>query len=99
MEGPAEINARAVLIEHISLGEASESDAPTLLRLMRAAFQEYDGTLDPPSAAHTETIDSVVNRLSAGFAVLASLAGEAAGFAFYKPQGTPLYFSRLSVLP
>ena len=99
MEGPAEINAGSSLIEQISLVEASENDAPTLLRLMLAAFQEYDGSLDPPSAAHTETIDGVSKRLSAGSAVLATIAGEAAGFAFYQPQGTHLYFSRLSVLP
>ena len=79
--------------------EASHTDAPTLLRLMLAAFQEYDGVLDPPSAAHAETLETVLNRFSSGSAVLGTVGGTPAGFAFYQPRDSHLYFSRLSVLP
>ena len=79
--------------------EATADDAPTLLRLMHLAFEEYYGVLDPPSAAHTENIDTVLKRLAKGSAVLAVVEDDAAGFAFYEPQGSHLYFSRLSVLP
>lgn len=79
--------------------EAAEEDSATLLRLMLAAFQEFDGVLDPPSGGHAETIDSVRTRFAAGSAVLATIAGEPAGFAFYRSQGDHVYFSRLSVLP
>jgi ribosomal protein S18 acetylase RimI-like enzyme len=81
------------------LREVVEDDCPTLLRLLHAAFQEYDGALDPPSGAHRETLDSVRARLAEGTAILA-ICGEApAGFAFYQPQDDYVYFSRLSVLP
>ena len=84
---------------HITLREAAAEDAPTLLGLMQAAFQEYEGVLDPPSGAHDETIDTVRRRLSGGAAVLASVGDEPAGFAFYEPADELLYFGRLSVLP
>ena len=79
--------------------EAVVGDVPTLLRVLLAAFEEYRGVLDPPSGAHHETIESVRRRLADGGAVLATIAGEPAGFAFYQPQNAHLYFSRLSVLP
>ena len=81
------------------LREAVVGDVPTLLRLLLTAFEEYRGVLDPPSGAHRETIESVQSRLADGAAVLASIAGEPAGFAFYQPQDAYVYFSRLSVLP
>ncbi|MEO5742749.1 MAG: hypothetical protein ABIS29_19350 [Vicinamibacterales bacterium] len=49
----------------ITLREAVPEDAPTLLRLMQEAFQEYEGVLDPPSGAHHETIDTVRRKLEA----------------------------------
>ena len=81
------------------LREAAEEDVAVLLRLLLGAFQEYEGVLDPPSGGHFETIDTVRKKLAAGSAVLATIGGEPAGFAFYERQGTCLYFSRLSVLP
>jgi GNAT superfamily N-acetyltransferase len=83
----------------ITLREAGSEDAHVLLRLMRAAFEEYEGMLDPPSGAHQETIDTVGRRLARGAAVLASVADEPVGFAFYELDDGLLYFGRLSVLP
>jgi hypothetical protein len=54
----------------ITLREAGSDDAHVLLRLMRAAFEEYEGVLDPPSGAHQETIDTVRRRLARGAAVV-----------------------------
>jgi GNAT superfamily N-acetyltransferase len=66
---------------------------------MQAAFEEYEGVLDPPSGAHQETSDSVCRRLARGGAVLASIADQPVGFAFYELDEGLLYFGRLSVLP
>jgi hypothetical protein len=44
------------------LREAVPEDTPTMLRLMLASFREYADVLDPPSAAHSETIDTVRKR-------------------------------------
>jgi len=83
----------------ITLREAGPDDAQVLLHLMRAAFEEYEGVLDPPSGAHQETIDTVGRRLARGAAVLASVEDEPVGFAFYELDEGLLYFGRLSVLP
>jgi hypothetical protein len=39
--------------------EATIQDAPTLLRVLLESFKEYEGKLDPPSAAHVETVESM----------------------------------------
>jgi GNAT superfamily N-acetyltransferase len=83
----------------IALRPASVDDAETLLRLLRVAFAEYEGVLDPPSGAHQETIDSIRKNILKGGAVIASVADEPAAFAFYRPLDDVLYFARLSVLP
>ncbi len=66
---------------------------------MRAAFEEYEGVLDPPSGAHNETIESVKRKLTGGAAALSSVANEPVGFAFYESVDDLLYLGRLSVLP
>jgi len=66
---------------------------------MQMAFQEYDGVLDPPSGAHTETIETIQRKLATGGAALALRDERPVGFAFYEPYGDSLYFGRLSVLP
>ena len=55
--------------------------------------------LDPPSGAHNETIDTVRRKLTGGAAVMATVAGEPVGFAFYETTDELLHFGRLSVLP
>jgi ribosomal protein S18 acetylase RimI-like enzyme len=83
----------------VILREAADEDAATLVALMHAAFEEYRGVLDPPSAAHDETVDVVRNKLrDGGHAVVAEVQGQAVGFAFYHQQDDDLYFGRLSVL-
>ena len=86
-------------IGQITLRLARLQDAQTILRLMQAAFAEYEGVLDPPSGAHDETIRTVQQKLDRGGAVLAEIDCEPVGFAFYEPVRGLLYFGRLSVLP
>jgi GNAT superfamily N-acetyltransferase len=83
----------------LTLRDATPADAQLLLGVMLEAFAEYVNVLDPPSGAHLETLDSVCRHLANGAAVIASIGGEEAGFAFYEPVGDLVYFSRLSVLP
>ncbi len=83
----------------LGISEADGTDAPLLLGLMKAAFREYEGVLDPPTGARDETIETVQRRLNAGAAAIASVDGEPVGFAFYEPDDELLYFGRLSVLP
>jgi len=83
----------------MTIRAALPEDAPVLLELMRAAFEEYEGVLSPSSGAHSETVDTVRRKLTAGGAVLALVDEEPAGWAYYEAVGDLLYFGRLSVLP
>jgi ribosomal protein S18 acetylase RimI-like enzyme len=86
-------------VEGWQLREATEADAGTLAALVREAFEDYRGRLDPPSGAHAETPQAVRERLCSARAVLA-LAGEvAAGCVFYEKQEGRVYLSRLAVRP
>jgi GNAT superfamily N-acetyltransferase len=81
------------------LREATEADAGTLAALVREAFEEYRGRLDPPSGAHAETPQTVCDRLRSGRVVLA-MAGEGpAGCVFYEKEEGRLHMSRLAVRP
>ena len=84
----------------MALRDATDRDVPALLDVMLAAFREYQQVLDPPSAAHTESVETVRRRLGRGRAVVAELQNQIVGFAFYEVHNDGLfYFSRLSVLP
>jgi N-acetylglutamate synthase-like GNAT family acetyltransferase len=81
------------------LREATYDDIPTLVTLIRTAFEEYRGQLEPPSGAHRETAQSISNYLQQGRAVLALLNAKAVGCVCYHQEGAHVYFGRLSVLP
>jgi predicted N-acetyltransferase YhbS len=78
--------------------EASAADIPTLLTLVRTAFAEYRGRLEPPSGAHRESAETFRQALHTGFAALALVDDEAVGCVFYHQESDHLYFGRLSVL-
>jgi predicted N-acetyltransferase YhbS len=81
------------------LREATHNDIPTLVALIRTAFEEYRGRLQPPSGAHRETAESLGNYLQQGFAVLALLDDEIVGCVCYHQESEHVYLGRLSVLP
>ena len=81
------------------LRPATLSDAGVLASTIVAAFEEYRGTLTPPSLALEETIESVTLQLEQGGAFLAEKAGQILGCVLYRQKDTHLYLSRLSVVP
>src|SRR5262245_61411422 len=81
------------------LREATHNDISTLVALIRTAFEEYRGRLEPPSGAHRETAQSISHYLQQGRAVLALLKGQVVGCVCYHQEGQHVYFGRLSVLP
>jgi predicted N-acetyltransferase YhbS len=83
----------------VSLREATDDDAPVILTVLQAAFEEYRGRLDPPSGVHTETVETIRSKLKAGHAVLAFVGDAAAGCVFYSLESSRVYLSRLAVLP
>lgn len=84
--------------ESLVLREATAADIPTLVTLVRTAFEEYRGRLDPPSGAHNETSETFRQALQTGFAALALVNDAAVGCVFYYQEGEHMYLGRLSVL-
>lgn len=79
---------------------ADATDAPVLLQLIHAAFEEMRGRLDPPSGAHAESLASLHALFARGEdAALATVDGVAAGCIFYTRTGVEMYAHRLAVLP
>ncbi len=79
--------------------QAMPDEAELVYDIMQAAFSEYIGILDPPSAVHTETLDDVIRAMEEGGAVLAWLDGVAVGSARYNFHDDACYIGRVSVLP
>ena len=83
----------------VRLREAGAADAPVLAWLLREAFEEYRGKLDPPSSAHGKTAEAVLRELEGGGALLAEVEGAPVGCVFFHPREDHLYLDRLAVLP
>ena len=93
-------------LNNISLRAATEDDIPTIVALIHAAFKEYDGVIDPPSGAHKENAENILQKLATERAVLAllnldreSMSDQALACVFYRNEGEYMYFGRLAVLP
>jgi ribosomal protein S18 acetylase RimI-like enzyme len=83
----------------VRIRDARPSDAPTLLALVHAAYEQYRDKLDPPSDAHKETIASTELALRTARAFIAEVDDETAGAVFYEPSLDHVALFRLSVAP
>lgn len=81
------------------MGWARVDEAALVHRVMRAAFAEYAGVLNPPSGAQAETAEDVAAVMAGGGAVVARLDDETVGCARYLRKSDRLYVERVSVLP
>ena len=79
--------------------EAGRQEAGLLQSILRRAFSEYEGRLDPPSGVHSETVASIENKLQEGGALVCEAGGVVVGCIFYAPRTGYLYVGRLAVLP
>jgi ribosomal protein S18 acetylase RimI-like enzyme len=83
----------------ITIRAARESDLPAALEVIRTAFAEHDGLLDPPSSVTRETLDRFRARIGAGRLFVAEAGGQIVGCVLCRPEEGCLYFGRLAVLP
>ncbi|MFP2931317.1 GNAT family N-acetyltransferase [Pyxidicoccus sp. 3LG] len=79
--------------------EAVDADAALLARLLREAFEEYRGRLEPPSSAHGKTEEVVRRELRDGGALIAESPSGAEGCVFFHVRADHVYLDRLAVLP
>lgn len=85
---------------NLTLRTATLDDAALMTDLIRAAFEEQRGKIDPPSGAHNETAEKVRAKLEQGGGFIATVDGVEAGCVVYYPEGEHhLYLGRLAVLP
>jgi ribosomal protein S18 acetylase RimI-like enzyme len=84
----------------VKITSAKLKDAPLVYEIMQAAFAEYLGTLNPPSGAHVETVENVIEVMRQGGAVLAWDGDQAVGSVRYLlREDGGCYIGRVSVLP
>src|SRR4051812_6299935 len=84
---------------NLTLRDATLDDASLMTDLIRTAFEDQRGKIDPPSGAHSETPEKVRAKLEQGGGFIASVDGEVAGCVVYYPEGKDyLYLGRLAVL-
>ena len=82
-----------------SITRAAPTEADDLLRVIHAAYAQYEHALDPPSGAHRETTASLMTRLRRGGAAMGRLGSVPVGCVFFEPRGDMLYLGRLAVVP
>jgi GNAT superfamily N-acetyltransferase len=83
----------------VTIVRVGPGDADDFVSVMRLAFASLAGRLDPPSGAHTESLDSVRDSLTAGGGFLARAGDEFVGCARWRPEPDHIYAGRVGVLP
>jgi GNAT superfamily N-acetyltransferase len=78
---------------------ARVEDAELVHRIMREAYLEYDGAVDPPMSANGESVAQVADAIRRGGAVLAWDGAIPVGSARYRLSSEFVHIKRLSVLP
>jgi ribosomal protein S18 acetylase RimI-like enzyme len=81
------------------LRDYAEPDIPSILSVIKQAFAEYKGRLDPPSSAERKIIDIVKTELKTANALVVEIEGTIVGCVFFQPKGNGIYIDRLAVLP
>jgi ribosomal protein S18 acetylase RimI-like enzyme len=88
-----------VLSSDYILRDYQEPDIPQILAVIKAAFAEYRGKLDPPSSAERKTVEIVRAELEKAAAIVAQIDDNPIGCVFYQPLDDAVYIDRLAVLP
>lgn len=83
----------------VNLRPYTETDLGELLQLIKTAFKEHEGVVDPPPSAKGKTLAILRDELTRFQAVLAEVDGRLIGSVFFKLKGKQLYMGRLAVLP
>lgn len=83
----------------LELRDYHASDIPKISEVIKAAFAEYQGRLEPPSSAEMKSPEVVKKELKAGNALVIEANGTIVACVFYQPKGEDVYLERLAVLP
>ena len=83
----------------LKLRDYQVDDIPEMTEVIKAAFAEYQGKLEPPSRAEKKSPEVVRQELEHGNALVIEAKAKIIACVFYKPKGDFVYLERLSVLP
>lgn len=83
----------------VQIRDATDEQIPLVYEIMKTAFAEYIGVLNPPSSVHTETLEDAKTAISKGGALLAWLDDQPVGSCRYLFHDQSCYIGRVSVLP
>lgn len=91
-------------MSHVILRKVNHADLPALVTVLQTAFEEYRGWLDPPSGAHTESVEKLRQKLTEACAIVAIIDHTIVGCVFYEIRTDEkeqkfMYLGRLAVLP
>jgi ribosomal protein S18 acetylase RimI-like enzyme len=74
-------------------------DIPKILRIIKTAFAEQQGKVDPPSSAESKTIEIVEDELKTANALVIEVDLNVIACVFYHVKTNEIYIDRLAVLP
>lgn len=83
----------------VEIRSGDPGELPAVVELIKAAFAEYEGRLDPPSSAQAKTAEGTRAELADGGMLVAAEAGRLVGCVFYHRRPDHIYLDRLSVPP
>ena len=83
----------------IHLRQAQTDDAPLLVSILHASFEEYRGQFEPPPGVFRASTDSIRSEMQQGQFIIAYVGENAAGCVYFQPYSDHVYLGHLAVLP
>ena len=83
----------------VFIRDYQDVDIPLICEIIKAAFAEYQGLLNPPSSAEKKSPEVVAEELKTRDALVATRNNELVACVFYQLKADTVYIDRLSVLP
>ena len=79
--------------------EARRDDIDRIFEVLRAAFAQYDGVLDPPSSVFSLDRQAIAAKIERGIVLILEIDGETIGCVFGTIEADGIYVGRLAVRP
>ena len=77
----------------------TKNDIPTIFNLLKLAFRDHDGVIDPPSSVATKTLNEFHKELSKANAFVVEKKTALIACALFEAKEKTLYVGRLAVHP
>jgi N-acetylglutamate synthase-like GNAT family acetyltransferase len=85
--------------DSFQLRDYRKEDISRILYVIKTAFAEQRGKVEPPSSAERKTVEIIEAELQTANALVIESKNEVIACVFYQPKGDSIYVDRLAVLP